>query len=168
MTWTVQRIELLKKLWADGLSCSQIAHQLGGVTRNAVIGKVHRLNLPTRLKANSQPRTRTPQRPRLIRNAHAIMVSVTEVIEPPSVVDMFIPLFQRKTLMELENSHCRFPVGEPGTEAFFFCGDPSANVAGGHPYCAGHAARTFSKSGTERSRNKRAEWLAEWNRRRAA
>ena len=50
MSWTDERVELLKKLWTDGLSASQIAAQLGGVTRNAVIGKVHRLNLSGRAK----------------------------------------------------------------------------------------------------------------------
>ncbi|MBP8939426.1 MAG: GcrA cell cycle regulator, partial [Agrobacterium sp.] len=51
MNWTDERVEKLKKLWAEGLSASQIAAQLGGVSRNAVIGKVHRLNLPGRVKA---------------------------------------------------------------------------------------------------------------------
>ncbi len=69
MSWTDERVELLKKLWADGLSASQIASQLGGVTRNAVIGKVHRLNLSGRAKpASSAPRPRkvraaSPHRP---------------------------------------------------------------------------------------------------------
>ncbi len=59
MSWTDERVELLKKLWGDGLSASQIAAQLGGVTRNAVIGKVHRLSLSGRAKpASSSPRPR--------------------------------------------------------------------------------------------------------------
>ena len=60
MSWTEDRVELLKKLWQDGLSASQIAGQLGGVTRNAVIGKVHRLGLSGRAKSpsNSSPRPR--------------------------------------------------------------------------------------------------------------
>src|SRR5512134_1496608 len=62
MAWTDERVELLKKLWAEGLSASQIASRLGGVTRNAVIGKVHRLGLsgratPTRMKTH-RPRAR--------------------------------------------------------------------------------------------------------------
>src|ERR1700712_5772512 len=60
MTWTDERVELLKKLWSDGLSASQIANELGGVTRNAVIGKVHRLSLSGRAKSpsSSAPRPR--------------------------------------------------------------------------------------------------------------
>ena len=58
MTWTDERVELLKKLWIDGLSASQIASELGGVTRNAVIGKVHRLSLSGRAKTPSAPTAR--------------------------------------------------------------------------------------------------------------
>ena len=54
MSWTDERVELLKKMWSDGQSASQIAKELGGVTRNAVIGKVHRLNLPGRAKSGGQ------------------------------------------------------------------------------------------------------------------
>jgi GcrA cell cycle regulator len=57
-TWTDERVELLKKLWADGLSASQIAGEMGGVTRNAVIGKVHRLGLSGRGKAKAAPAAR--------------------------------------------------------------------------------------------------------------
>ena len=65
MSWTDERVELLKKLWTDGLSASQIAAELGGVTRNAVIGKVHRLGLSGRTKTTlpSAPRVRTARRP---------------------------------------------------------------------------------------------------------
>ena len=65
MSWTDERVEMLKKLWADGLSASQIAAQLGGITRNAVIGKVHRLGLSGRAKAPSSagPRPRTSRWP---------------------------------------------------------------------------------------------------------
>ena len=55
MNWTDERVELLKKLWAEGLSASQIAAQLGGVSRNAVIGKVHRLKLSSRGRATASP-----------------------------------------------------------------------------------------------------------------
>src|SRR5438093_13246123 len=63
MSWTDERVEKLKKLWADGLSASQIAGELGGVTRNAVIGKVHRLNLSGRAKpaGSAVPRAHRPR-----------------------------------------------------------------------------------------------------------
>ena len=68
MTWTDERVELLKKLWADGLSASQIAAELGGITRNAVIGKVHRLGLSGRAKSPSSAAPR-PRKARAL--AHA-------------------------------------------------------------------------------------------------
>src|SRR5437016_7824766 len=71
MSWTDERVELLKKLWADGLSASQIAAELGGITRNAVIGKVHRLGLSGRAKSPSSAAPR-PRKPR----AHPHMLRV--------------------------------------------------------------------------------------------
>src|ERR1700691_4762226 len=69
MSWTDERVELLKKLWSDGLSASQIAAELGGITRNAVIGKVHRLGLPGRAKSTSStaPRPRKARSPSMLR-----------------------------------------------------------------------------------------------------
>ena len=69
MSWTDERVELLKKLWSDGLSASQIAGELGGITRNAVIGKVHRLGLSGRAKSASSAFTASAQDPH--RHAHA-------------------------------------------------------------------------------------------------
>src|SRR3954463_9470821 len=72
MSWTDERVELLKKLWTDGLSASQIAAELGGITRNAVIGKVHRLGLAGRAKSPSSATPR-PRKPR----AHSPMLRVS-------------------------------------------------------------------------------------------
>ncbi|TMJ76370.1 MAG: GcrA cell cycle regulator, partial [Alphaproteobacteria bacterium] len=71
MTWTDERVETLKRLWAEGLSASQIAAALGGVTRNAVIGKVHRLGLSGRAKAPSSAAPR-PRKPRV--HSHMLRV----------------------------------------------------------------------------------------------
>src|ERR1041385_2234972 len=83
-TWTDDRVELLKKLWADGLSASQIAGELGGITRNAVIGKVHRLGLSGRAKApsSSVPRQRKPRAPSMFRSSRAMMRGATALAMP--------------------------------------------------------------------------------------
>src|SRR5258707_1053279 len=75
MMWTDERVELLKKLWTDGLSASQIAAELGGITRNAVIGKVHRLGLSGRAKSptSAAPRPRKPRAPGMMRLARPTM-----------------------------------------------------------------------------------------------
>src|SRR5262245_17692297 len=132
MTWTDERVETLKKLWADGLSASQIAAELGGITRNAVIGKVHRLGLSGRAKSPSSaaPRPRKARaHPHMLRVARPAMRGNTALahayeleVEPePELVDNIIPLGQRRTLLELTALTCRWPIGDPGSAEFFFC-----------------------------------------------
>ena len=106
MSWTDERVELLKKLWSDGLSASQIAAELGGITRNAVIGKVHRLGLSGRAKSASSaaPRPRKARSPMMrigrasIRGntalAHAYEM---EAEAAPELIDNVIPIGQRRT-----------------------------------------------------------------------
>src|SRR5262249_34273968 len=122
MGWTDERVELLKKLWADGLSASQIAAELGGVTRNAVIGKVHRRGLSRRAKSTSSraPRPRKPRSPgHMMRVPRPLMRGNTALaydydVEPePELIE--IPVEQRKTLLQLTEKTCRWPVGDPGS-----------------------------------------------------
>ena len=131
MSWTDERVELLKKLWADGLSASQIAGELGGITRNAVIGKVHRLGLSGRAKSpsSSAPRARKP-RSHMLRVARPAMRGNTALalaydLEPepePELIENIIPIGQRRTLLELNEDTCRWPIGDPASAEFFFCG----------------------------------------------
>ena len=107
MSWTDERVELLKKLWADGLSASQIAGELGGITRNAVIGKVHRLGLSGRAKSpsSSAPRARKPRTHMMrvsrgmSRGNTALALAYETDLEPePEFIENIIPLGQRRTL----------------------------------------------------------------------
>ena len=130
MSWTDERVELLKKLWSDGLSASQIAAELGGITRNAVIGKVHRLGLSGRAKSTSTgvPRPRKARAPSHMMRigrasirgntalAHAYEIEEAE----PELIDNVIPIGQRRTILELNEQTCRWPVGDPGSTDFFF------------------------------------------------
>src|SRR5258708_28208144 len=120
--WTDERVELLKKLWTDGLSASQIAAELGGITRNAVIGKVHRLGLSGRAKSPSStaPRPRKPRAPghmmRLARPAMRGNTALAPMYEAdlesePELIENVIPIGQRCTLLELSESKCRWPIG---------------------------------------------------------
>lgn len=148
--WTDERVELLKKLWNEGLSASQIAAELGGITRNAVIGKVHRLGLSGRAKApsSSMPRVRKARAPSQmfrsvrgsLRGNTALATQLVPVyeIEPepePELIENIIPIGQRCTLLELNDSKCKWPIGDPGHADFFFCG---GNTVAGLPYCAYH------------------------------
>jgi len=159
MSWTDERVELLKKLWSDGLSASQIAAELGGITRNAVIGKVHRLGLSGRAKSASSaaPRPRKARSPthmlRIARSsirgntalAHAYEIEEAE----PELIDNIIPIGQRRNLLELTEQTCRWPVGDPGSGDFFFCG---GNAVVGLPYCAYHARVAYQPPAARRDK----------------
>ena len=143
MGWTDERVELLKKLWLDGLSASQIAKQLGGVTRNAVIGKVHRLGLsgraapsqPSRpvFKAPRAPRPAAAPAPRRI-EGHAPRSHGPTPAEPRQVYYPEEP--GSATVLTLGAHMCKWPIGDPATDNFTFCGR-RADQDG--PYCAEHA-----------------------------
>ena len=162
MSWTDERVELLKKLWTDGLSASQIAAELGGITRNAVIGKVHRLGLSGRAKSpsSSAARTRKPRshmmrvaRPSMRGNT-ALATSYTydhEVEAEPEPIENIIPMGQRRTLLELTENTCRWPIGDPSNAEFYFCGGPPLS---GLPYCSFHS-RVAYQPAADRRRDKR-------------
>ena len=156
MGWTEERVEMLKKLWADGLSASQIAAELGGITRNAVIGKVHRLGLSVRAKSpsSSAPRPRKPRSSTMMRVPRAHIRGNTALaydyaVEPePELIE--IPVEQRKNLLQLNEATCHWPVGDPGSTDFFFCGG-QANE--GSPYCNYHS-RVAYQPASERRRER--------------
>ena len=160
MSWTDERVELLKKLWADGLSASHIAGELGGITRNAVIGKVHRLGLSGRAKSpsSSVPRVRKPRshmmrvRRTSMRGNTALALAYEMEQEPePELIENIIPLGQRRTLLELNEDTCRWPIGDPATPEFFFCGGKPLT---GLPYCSYHSRAAYQPA-NERRRDRK-------------
>lgn len=148
MEWTEDRVESLKKLWLEGLSASQIAKTLCGVTRNAVIGKVHRLGLSGRATPSQPARTQfkapKPARPAtqsapVVRRpvehqpAHVHLPVSVEAAQP---VARYVELPGTATVLTLGARMCKWPIGDPSTDDFTFCGrrsDPEV------PYCAEHA-----------------------------
>lgn len=156
--WTDDRVEQLKKLWESGLSASQIAAELGNITRNAVIGKVHRLGLSGRAKSTSSaaPRQRKP-RPaaNMIRMSRPISRGNTALahaydveVEPdPIAFDNVVPMSQRRTLLELTEDTCHWPIGDPTSPEFFFCGGKSL---ASQPYCAHHSRIAYQPASDRR------------------
>src|SRR3979490_919659 len=158
LTWTDDRVEQLKKLWEAGLSASQIAAELGNVTRNAVIGKVHRLGLSGRAKSPSSaaPRQRKA-RPaqqmmrvsRPVSRGKSALAHAFEVdMEPdPIAYDNVVPMSQRLSLLQLNEATCHWPIGDPASSEFFFCGGKALISL---PYCAYHSRIAYQPAGDPR------------------
>lgn len=143
-TWTPERVDRLRNYVGAGLSCSQIAAEIG-VTRNAVIGKIHRLGLAPGRAAGASERS-CPQRvphPRLSPQRQLLRLLQAQIartadgaaVEPDPVDSV-----QRCSLLELAQGKCRWPVSEPGNADFSFCGN---EAAAGFSYCAGHARMAY-------------------------
>ncbi len=155
MAWTDERVALLKKLWTEGHSASQIASQLGGVTRNAVIGKVHRLGLSGRATPSrpvkKPPRLARPKPPRqkvaaqvAVADPKAAPVRTAAVAQaekdaaahlPPAILEDG----STASILNIRDSMCKWPIGDPADASFAFCG----RKAEGGVYCAEHAKVAF-------------------------
>ncbi len=150
--WTDERVDLLKALWADGLSASQIATKLGEITRNSVIGKVHRLGLAGRA---------TTSRIRSARPRSAVALLPSPPAQPQTCV--FTPLLPIRLsepepapedikLINLKDCMCRWPIGDPKEEGFHFCG---LRRSFGVPYCEHHAAIAYNPKARRRRYGRR-------------
>ena len=196
MSWTDERVETLKKMWGEGQSASQIAKELGGVTRNAVIGKVHRLGLSNRTatgtakpaesaaKAKPEPKTAkakpapapepAPEPEPVAAETGAEVEEARPVPARKAIIPAGQPLppqpsaneidpaalakvseieksAKKLSLMELTERTCKWPVGDPATEEFWFCGLP---VQSGKPYCEAHVGVAFQPMSSRRDRKR--------------
>lgn len=191
MSWTDERVELLKKMWGEGQSASQIAKELGGVTRNAVIGKVHRLGLSNRAgsggsssastakaeakpkpapKAKAEPKVQPKTEPAVkpVSETKAALPARKQIIPagqplPPqpsaneispealAKVNEVEKKAKKISLMELTERTCKWPVGDPATDNFWFCGLP---VQQGKPYCEAHVGVAFQPMSSRRDRRR--------------
>ncbi len=198
MSWTDERVETLKRMWNEGQSASQIAKELGGVTRNAVIGKVHRLGLsnrtagaagttpapaepaaatakpaPARETAPAEPAARpTPaaadeedddnDAPIPMSAARRALIPAGQPLPPQPSANEISPEALAKvsevekgakklSLMELTEKTCKWPVGDPATDQFWFCGLP---VQQGKPYCEAHVGVAFQPMSARRDRRR--------------
>jgi len=204
MSWTEERVETLKRMWAEGQSASQIAKELGGVTRNAVIGKVHRLGLSNRAGGTPTPgpvpkpevKDKPAAKPAAAKAKPAAPAHKPEVKDEPQADERaaekvaqtqpapaparkaIIPAGQplppqpsaneispealetvrevektarKLTLMELTERTCKWPIGDPATEDFWFCGLP---VQPGKPYCEAHVGVAFQPMSARRDRKR--------------
>ena len=207
MSWTDERVETLKRMWSEGQSASAIAKELGGVTRNAVIGKVHRLGLsnrndeaeaaPAPAAAAPAPEPAAPKKPAAPKVAapapqpaparpEPVEAEPDEAGEEPAPQPVFTPVPRRPivpagqplppqpsaneispealasvrevekrarklSLMELTERTCKWPIGDPATDKFWFCGLPSQS---GKPYCEAHVGVAFQPMSSRRDRRR--------------
>lgn len=130
MSWTDERVALLKQLWGEGKTAAEIAKALGGVTRNAVIGKAHRLKLSNRVSPIQQNDN-------------------VKKVEPVKKIIQEAPRKAKSSvkLADLKDRMCRWPIGDPKDADFHFCGD---NAVPGMPYCEEHARSAYQTSSRAR------------------
>jgi len=142
MSWTHERIEQLKKLWEAGYTASNIATELGGITRNAVIGKAHRLGLSGRMKSKSKVSSVSIVRKRKIPvNKNSKIIELTTSVEPMNPT----------SFADIKDGLCRWPLGEPEDLDFKFCGRKCAE---GMIYCTEHHSLAYQP--LNQTRQKRA------------
>ena len=202
MSWTDERVETLKRMWSEGQSASAIAKELGGVTRNAVIGKVHRLGLSNRTEepaeaaaapaapasapapdkkavrkpAAAAPRAETPApdapapkpaeaaapQPAFTPVPRRPIVPAGQPLPPQPSANEISPealasvrevekRARKLTLMELTERTCKWPIGDPATDKFWFCGLPTV---AGKPYCEAHVSVAFQPMSARRDRRR--------------
>jgi GcrA cell cycle regulator len=144
MSWTDERVELLKKLWGEGHTAAEIAKKLGQVTRNAVIGKAHRLKLPSRVSpiksgqkkkikaANSNVKAKAAN----TSSKNKSNKTKASVKMPPTLPKSDTTIGDKVPLVDLKASQCRWPNGDPQKDDFGFC---ARKVMEGLPYCQEHA-----------------------------
>ena len=146
MSWTSEKVEKLKELWSKGHTASQIAELLGDTTRNAVIGKAHRLNLEARAPSKQSNATRTRENKQVIKRSPAPMSRKAKF--QSILLDKNFEAENPKSLEELTEDTCKWPIGHPNEKNFYFCGRTSLKD---FSYCKLHLLYSYQ------SKNKKEE-----------
>ena len=141
MSWTTEKVEKLKELWGKGNTASQIAEIIGGVSRNAVIGKAHRLNLSAKIKTRSSSNNyssdtnlNSETRQKRSRKSKFKSLIIENDFEPENP----------KQLEELDENSCKWPIGHPNEKSFYFCGRSSLKD---FSYCKLHLLYAYQPKG---------------------
>ena len=138
MSWTNEKVEKLKELWSKGHTASQIAEALGDTTRNAVIGKAHRLNLEARAPSKQSGLIRSRENKQVAKRAPTTMSRKARF--QSILLDKNFEAENPKSLEELTEETCKWPIGHPNEEKFYFCG---RKPEGEFPYCKLHVLYAF-------------------------
>ena len=144
MSWTSEKVEKLKELWSKGHTASQIAEMLGDTTRNAVIGKAHRLDLEARAPSKQSALPKSRENKQTTRRAAAPLSRKAKF--QSILLDKNFEPENPKTLEDLTESTCKWPIGHPNEEKFYFCG---RKPEGEFPYCKLHVLYAFQPKGSK-------------------
>jgi GcrA cell cycle regulator len=158
MSWNEEKVEKLKELWGKGSTASQIAEIIGGISRNAVIGKAHRLNLSSKIKAKNTSTNQNFQydnneeintKQKRARKSKFQSLIIEKEFEPENP----------KKLEELDESSCKWPVGHPEEESFYFCGRSSLKD---FSYCKLHLLYAYQPKGRKEEPNDKEDNVPEY------
>ena len=142
MSWTDEKVAKLKELWGKGNTASQIAEIIGGISRNAVIGKAHRLNLSAKIKTRTATSNQNFNNSILDKNSNSKRVRRSKF--KSLIIEKNFEPENPKQLEELDENSCKWPIGHPDEKNFYFCGRSSMKD---FSYCKLHILYAFQPKG---------------------
>ena len=159
MSWNEEKIQKLKELWGKGSTASQIAEIIGGISRNAVIGKAHRLQLSSKIKARSTPINQKNNKGLEDQNNSKIKRGRKSKFKSLVIEKDFEPENPKK-LEELDDNSCKWPIGHPEEKSFYFCGRSSLKD---FSYCKLHLLYAYQPKGKKEDTKDKDDGLPDYN-----
>ena len=148
MSWTEEKVNKLKELWGKGNTASQIAEIIGGITRNAVIGKAHRLNLSAKIKTRTATSNKNFENSLEEKNNQSKKGRRSKF--KSLIIEKDFEPENPKQLEELDENSCKWPIGHPNEKSFYFCGRKSLKD---FSYCKLHLLYAYQPKGKKEEQN---------------
>ncbi|MDC1083048.1 GcrA family cell cycle regulator [Candidatus Pelagibacter sp.] len=159
MSWNEEKIQKLKDLWGKGSTASQIAEIIGGISRNAVIGKAHRLQLSSKIKTRTAPIRQKQNKDFEDENSVKVKRGRKSKFKSLIIEKDFEPENPKK-LEDLDDNSCKWPIGHPEEESFYFCGRSSLKD---FSYCKLHLLYAYQPKGKKEDVNDKDNEVPQYN-----